>query len=212
MSLYSKDGKSVHKIDVPVWNETVANLTLMALGSSAPEILLSVIQTIQTIDRLPPVMGPSTIVGSAAFNLLVISGVSILAVEEPKKINDLGVFAVTSVFSLWAYIWMLVVLTATSPEYVTLVEAIITLVFFVLLIVIAFAADKINAYIEDTKKTKEEQDADTKKDEIKIKKNELRRIAGEYGENTVIEVAQGMNSVNAAEMPRHDYHKIISLY
>ena len=31
---------------VSVWNPTVANLTLMALGSSAPEILLSVIETI----------------------------------------------------------------------------------------------------------------------------------------------------------------------
>ena len=29
---------------VQVWNATVANLTLMALGSSAPEILLSVIE------------------------------------------------------------------------------------------------------------------------------------------------------------------------
>ena len=27
-----------------VWNETVANLTLMALGSSPPEIMLSVIE------------------------------------------------------------------------------------------------------------------------------------------------------------------------
>lgn len=46
VQLYSKDGKSMHTIDVPKWNETVANLTLMALGSSAPEILLSVIQTL----------------------------------------------------------------------------------------------------------------------------------------------------------------------
>ena len=30
---------------VNVWNPTVANLTLMALGSSAPEILLNVIET-----------------------------------------------------------------------------------------------------------------------------------------------------------------------
>ena len=29
---------------VRVWNETVSNLTLMALGSSAPEILLSLIE------------------------------------------------------------------------------------------------------------------------------------------------------------------------
>jgi solute carrier family 8 (sodium/calcium exchanger) len=69
----------------------------MALGSSAPEILLSLIQCIQKIEELPPVLGPSTIVGSAAFNLLVISGVSILAVgDEPKKIFDMMVFAVTA--------------------------------------------------------------------------------------------------------------------
>ena len=107
VKLYSKDGKSEHTIEVPRWNETVANLTLMALGSSAPEILLSVIQTLLTLEDLPPVLSPCTIVGSAAFNLLVISGVSILAVDEPKIIKDLGVFAVTSIFSLWAYIWLL---------------------------------------------------------------------------------------------------------
>jgi solute carrier family 8 (sodium/calcium exchanger) len=144
----------MHTIDVPKWNETVANLTLMALGSSAPEILLSVIQTLQDMDALPPVLGPATIVGSAAFNLLVIVGVSILAVDEtPKIVKDLGVFAVTSIFSLWAYIWLVLVLSVISPEKVTLAEAVVTLVFFVLLIVIAFAADKINEYVEDTRKS-----------------------------------------------------------
>ena len=34
------------QVEVTVWNPTVANLTLMALGSSAPEILLSVIETL----------------------------------------------------------------------------------------------------------------------------------------------------------------------
>jgi Ca2+/Na+ antiporter len=32
--------------EVKVWNATVANLTLMALGSSAPEIILSIIEII----------------------------------------------------------------------------------------------------------------------------------------------------------------------
>merc|ERR1719515_143045 len=63
-----------------VWNATVANLTLMALGSSAPEILLSVISTVKDIEAIPPELGPSTIVGSASFNLLVITAVSIVAV------------------------------------------------------------------------------------------------------------------------------------
>lgn len=82
----------------------------MALGSSAPEILLSVISTVKDIEAIPPEIGPSTIVGSAAFNLLVISGVSIIAVggddDEVKQIDDMWVFAVTSILSLWAYIWM----------------------------------------------------------------------------------------------------------
>lgn len=53
----------------------------MALGSSAPEILLSVIETIMGLGKCPGELGPSCIVGSAAFNLLVISAVSIYAVN-----------------------------------------------------------------------------------------------------------------------------------
>ena len=37
-------GEVVAQKKVVVWNPTIANLTLMALGSSAPEILLSVIE------------------------------------------------------------------------------------------------------------------------------------------------------------------------
>ena len=59
-------------IEVPVWNGTVANLTLMALGSSAPEILLSVIEIVGN-NFTAGELGPGTIVGSAAFNLLCIS-------------------------------------------------------------------------------------------------------------------------------------------
>ena len=63
------------------WNGTVANLTLMALGSSAPEILLNVLETVQNLGACPGELGASTIVGSAAFNLLVISGLSVYAVS-----------------------------------------------------------------------------------------------------------------------------------
>jgi solute carrier family 8 (sodium/calcium exchanger) len=62
---------------VRVWNETVSNLTLMALGSSAPEILLSVIEIFGNKFEAGD-LGPSTIVGSAAFNLFVIIAVCIL--------------------------------------------------------------------------------------------------------------------------------------
>jgi solute carrier family 8 (sodium/calcium exchanger) len=61
----------------------------MALGSSAPEILLSVIETLTTLGSKPGELGPSTIVGSAAFNLLVISAVSVYSVPtgEVKQVS-----------------------------------------------------------------------------------------------------------------------------
>jgi solute carrier family 8 (sodium/calcium exchanger) len=134
-----------YKYEVPVWNATIANLTLMALGSSAPEILLSVIETITTLGEPAGELGPSTIVGSAAFNLLVISGVSILAVDEPKKINDLGVFATTASFSLFAYIWLFICL---SDGEISIGEAWLTLSFFFILCILAYCADKFNEYRE----------------------------------------------------------------
>jgi len=136
-----------------VWNATVANLTLMALGSSAPEILLSVIETVTNLGSTPGELGPSTIVGSAAFNLLVISGVSILAVEDgtviyfinfqTKKINDLGTFIVTAVFSIFAYIWLFLVLLIFSKGVVEMWEAILTLAFFFIFIIMAYTTDKL---------------------------------------------------------------------
>lgn len=143
----------VYYVEAPVWNATIANLTLMALGSSAPEILLSVIEALGTMGEPAGPLGSSTIVGSAAFNLLVISGLSIVAVgEKPKKINDLGVFFTTSVFSIFAYIWFYVCLIVNSPNEVTVVEAWITLAFFLILVVLAFGADKLNEILEQKKK------------------------------------------------------------
>jgi len=56
-------------------------------------------------------------VGSAAFNLLVISGLSIYAVDEgePKKVQNTGVFAITATVSLFAYVWLYLVLEIISP-------------------------------------------------------------------------------------------------
>jgi len=141
---------------VNVWNPTVANLTLMALGSSAPEILLNVIETVSTLGSKPGELGPSTIVGSAAFNFLVISGISIYSVNESndertkqelaedktpkgvKKVQDTGVFAITTIWSIVAYIWLyIVLLDGIVKEW----EAYLTLGFFFALILMAYIAD-----------------------------------------------------------------------
>lgn len=126
------------------WNPTIANLTLMALGSSAPEIILSVADTMGTLGDIPSELGPQAIVGSAAFNLLIISGVSILAVTEIKKIKMVGVFITTAIFSTWAYLWFFLVLVIISPGVVELWEACVTLFFMLALCGLAYGCDKVH--------------------------------------------------------------------
>ena len=89
-------------------------------------------------------LGPSTIVGSAAFNLFVISAVCILSIPkgDNRRIKSLRVFGITSFFCIFAYVWLSIVLLANSPDEVELWEAIATFLFFPLLILIAFLVDK----------------------------------------------------------------------
>jgi len=130
-------------VTVKVWNDTVANLTLMALGSSAPEILLSCIELLNN-NIFTGDLGPATIVGSAAFNLLIITAVCIMAIGggEVRRINDMSVFAVTGSCSILAYLWLLFILMVTSPDLVEVWEGVLTLLFFPILVAVAFAADR----------------------------------------------------------------------
>ncbi|CAE7251570.1 Slc8a2 [Symbiodinium sp. CCMP2456] len=126
-----------------VWNDTMANLTLMALGSSAPEILLSVIE-IMSNNMYIGDLGSGTVVGSAAFNLLVISAVCVCAIPdgEVRYIKDTKVYCVTASFSILAYVWLLLILMVISPDICELWEAVVTFLLFPVLLAIAFAADK----------------------------------------------------------------------
>jgi len=129
---------------VSIWNETVSNLTLMALGSSAPEILLSIIEVVgknfQSGD-----LGPGTIVGSAAFNLFVIIAICILAIPtgEVRRIRHQRVFFVTTAWSIFAYIWLWAIVAKISPGYIEVWEGTLTFLFFPLTV--------FSAYIVDTK-------------------------------------------------------------
>lgn len=86
--------------EVLVWNETVANLSLMALGSSAPEILLAFVEQLgllisgKKLGEEEGGLGTFTIIGSAAFNLLVITGICIFSPETGtiKKVEQFGEF------------------------------------------------------------------------------------------------------------------------
>ena len=131
------------EMEVKVWNDTVANLTLMALGSSAPEILLSCIEIVGNSFRSGE-LGPSTIVGSAAFNLLVITAVCIFAIDSPdiRRIHYIKVFGVTAFFCIFAYVWLIIILVVISPDYVELWEAVLTFIYFPILVILAYMADR----------------------------------------------------------------------
>ncbi|KAL4239458.1 hypothetical protein ACF0H5_000273 [Mactra antiquata] len=131
------------EIPVVVWNGTVANLTLMALGSSAPEILLAIIEIVGNQFK-SGALGPGTIVGSAAFNLFCITGICILSIPSPsaKRLAMIKVFAVTCIFSLFAYIWLIIILVVVTPDYVDLWEAFVTLLMFPGMVILAYIADK----------------------------------------------------------------------
>ncbi|XP_043543106.1 sodium/calcium exchanger 1-like isoform X6 [Chiloscyllium plagiosum] len=128
---------------VRLWNETVSNLTLMALGSSAPEILLSVIEVCGHGFHAGE-LGPSTIVGSAAFNTFVIIAICVYVVPdgEVRRIKHLRVFFVTAAWSIFAYAWLYLILAVISPGVVDLWESLLTFIFFPLCVVFAWVADR----------------------------------------------------------------------
>ncbi|KAL1765457.1 sodium/calcium exchanger 1 isoform X1, partial [Sigmodon hispidus] len=131
------------KTTVRIWNETVSNLTLMALGSSAPEILLSVIEVCGH-NFTAGDLGPSTIVGSAAFNMFIIIALCVYVVPdgETRKIKHLRVFFVTAAWSIFAYTWLYIILSVISPGVVEVWEGLLTFFFFPICVVFAWIADR----------------------------------------------------------------------
>jgi hypothetical protein len=59
-----------------------------------------------------------------------------------KKIYDLGVFSITSSVSIAAYVWLWIVL---MDQNVTMTEATITFVSFIILLITCYAADRMKA-------------------------------------------------------------------
>lgn len=138
-----KPNGEVQIVVVRVWNETVANLTLMALGSSAPEILLSVIEMFAKKFKAGD-LGPGTIVGSAAYNLFIIIAICVLVIPqgEVRKIKHLRVFFVTATWSVFAYIWLYLILDVISPNIVEIWEGVVTFLLFPATVSTAYIADR----------------------------------------------------------------------
>ena len=131
-------------VQIPFWNGAVANLVLMSLGPRvAPEILLSLIGIVGNgfqQDKL----GPSLIVGSGAFNLFVISAISVCVIPkgETRRIETFSVFCVTMFFSIFAYLWLMVILVLNTENKVEVWEAAITLCFVPVVVLLSWMAEK----------------------------------------------------------------------
>ncbi|KAE9611820.1 putative sodium/calcium exchanger membrane region [Lupinus albus] len=133
-----------------VWNYTIADISLLAFGTSFPQISLAIIDAIQNMGNLyAGGLGPGTLVGSAAFDLFPIHAVCVVVPKagELKKIADVGVWLVELFWSFWAYIWLYIILEVWTPNVVTLWEALLTVLMYGLLLTHAYAQDKCWPYI-----------------------------------------------------------------
>ncbi|RYR71676.1 hypothetical protein Ahy_A02g005900 isoform A [Arachis hypogaea] len=133
-----------------VWNYTIADISLLAFGTSFPQISLATIDAIRNVGNLyAGGLGPGTLVGSAAFDLFPIHAVCVVVPKagELKKIADIGVWLVELFWSFWAYIWLYIILKVWTPDVVTLWEALLTVLQYGLLLTHAYAQDKRWPYI-----------------------------------------------------------------
>ena len=58
------------------------------------------------------------------------------------RIANFVVFCITAATSILAYIWLVVVLKLTSPDRIEVWEAVLTFLFFPILVCLAYAGDK----------------------------------------------------------------------
>ncbi|KAM7521469.1 hypothetical protein LguiA_011371 [Lonicera macranthoides] len=100
-----------------VWNYAIADIALLAFGTSFPQISLATIDAIRNVGNLyAGGLGPGTLVGSAAFDLFPIHAVCVVVPKagELKKISDVGVWLVELFWSFWAYVWLYIILQVNA--------------------------------------------------------------------------------------------------
>ena len=84
-----------------------------------------------------------TLIGSASFNLLIVGGISVAAANEAKTIFRFNSFLITAVFATFAYVWAWIVLCINTPGNISFTEAILTLIFYGLLLCGIFVIERI---------------------------------------------------------------------
>jgi len=110
-------------IFVKIWNSAVANM-FMAAGSLAPVICVAIMDIIARNYQSGDI-GPGTIIGSVAFNLLVSIGVaiSVVPINQVKKVQNMWDYLVLGVCSVALFVWLDICLSFMSYGYTKLYEA-----------------------------------------------------------------------------------------
>ena len=130
-----------------IWTSSIANITLLAFGTSAPEIMLCFMSTVVSENDNAGVLGPLTIIGSASFNLLVVGGISIICVGSTTglRIDNWAAFLTTFGFATFAYAWYFLIVNVITPQKIDFWEALLTLLFFPLMVLFVWTFDRRSA-------------------------------------------------------------------
>lgn len=119
----------------------VAGATLMAAGGSAPELFTSAIGTFQESD-----VGFGTIVGSAVFNVLFVIAMCVLFSKEVLELTWWPLFRDVIYYALSLAV-LSICFTGTSPNEITLLEAIVLFVMYFIYVFIMLKNEKIYSWV-----------------------------------------------------------------
>ncbi|PQQ03109.1 magnesium/proton exchanger [Prunus yedoensis var. nudiflora] len=185
-----------------VWNFTIADISLLAFGTSFPQISLATIDAIRNLGNLyAGGLGPGTLVGSAAFDLFPIHAVCVVVPRagELKKIADVGVWLVELFWSFWAYIWLYIILEVWTPNVITIWEALLTVLQYGLLLMHAYAQDKHWPYLS-LPLPRSERPEDWVPAEVEVGEDENRNVVD------IFSIYSGSGIDSPEKMSLEDYH------
>ncbi len=139
-------------------NSDMAGATLMAIGSSAPELFVSLFALFKPGNES---LGAGTIVGSALFNILVIIGASAMikkaVIAWQPVVRDLIFYAMSILLLIFSF----------RDGIISMNEIIIFLVMYVIYIFAVVSWRKILPYKEESKEVIDELEKELKKEEKK---------------------------------------------
>ena len=122
----------------------MATVTLLALAVAAPEISLCFWSTFIEVKGVPNDLGPMVVMGTTSFNLLLITGISILMAVEVKKLYNIVAFLISGFFATFALVWIYLILQVISPGFIELWEAVFLLVCYPVMIVVIYLNENCN--------------------------------------------------------------------